>query len=332
MEEQVIDEAEIAEDKPARLETPHALRRIFGSHAPAIHQLIVLDPRLADFVALQDKAGVHLLALAVSYSLPEKPAEQRIFAVMLRTTARAKLLSHILGCVPPPGLAGVLGRLCVAPMPRDYYLSLVTLMEEPRARKVLTHAPRITRALLDGLGRLRPWLRMPNLARIAGDPDDWRHLCFSLAAIKRNRPDLDDAALRASMKAVEDLADIWSWRERLLTRRPFAAPPWKGDYRLRPVCDRRSLREVAERFDNCLAEHHMLDAVFGRRFYYVWEAEEPCVVEIRPDDLVGWLVGQIEGLNHSSPTPKTRERIVKRLLREGIFDYGDPGTGFHDEF
>lgn len=173
---------------------------------------------------------------------------------------------------------------------------------------------------------------MPRLARIAGKLEDRERLDYALAAVRRNRPDLDDTALRASLKAVMDADDVHRWLDHLLTRLPFATPPWEGDSRLRPVRNRRELKEAAGRFRNCLAEHHMLDAVLGRKFFYVWEGGEPCVVEVSPDDLVGWRIGEIEGVDNAAPGPETRARIVARLARNGIAYFGESGIGVWDDF
>ena len=318
--------------KTARLRAPHALCRIFGSHAAAVHQLIAVDPGLADFVARQDRAGIHFLALAVSFGLPDRRADLCRLAVMLRTVERVKLLHHILGHRPPAGLAGIFGRLAAAPMPSESYRRLAELMKEPSARKVLAHARRITRQMLDGLAHLPPTLRMPHLARIAGRAETRERLDYALAAIRHKRPDLGELALRASLNAVREADDISRWLDHLLSRLSFPAPPWEGDRLLRPILDRSDLRETAKRFNNCLAEHHLLDAVLGRKFFYVWENDEPCVVEICPDDLIGWRTGEIEGVDNAAPSPGTRADIVTRLAANGIIDFGGHGTGVWDEF
>jgi hypothetical protein len=330
--EQAIQQAVLKDGRSPGHAAPHALRRIFGAHAPAIHRLMAADPGLADFVARQDKAGIHFLALAVSHHLPDRRAGLRDMAVLLRTLERAKLLRRILGRRPPPGLTGVLGKLGAAPMPAESYRRLVELLDEPAARKALTHARRITRTTLDGLAHLPPALRMLRLAAIAGKPLDRERLDYALAAVRRNRPDLDDTALRASLKAVKDADDVHRWLDHLLTRLPFATPPWEGDGQLRPVRNRRELKEVAGRFRNCLAGHHMLDAVLGRKFFYVWEGGEPCVVEVSPDDLVGWRIGEIEGVDNTAPGPETRARVVTRLARHGIAYFGESGIGVWDDF
>lgn len=317
--------------KAARDEAHHALRRIFGAHAPAIHQLLMADPGLADFVARQDKAGIHFLALAVSHHLPNRRSSLHEYAIMLRSVERGKLLRHILGRRPPPGIAGVFGKLGAAPMPAESYRRLVELLDEPAARKVLTHARRITRTVLDGLAHLPPALRMLRLAAIAGKPYDRERLDYALAAVRRKRPDLDDTALRASLKAVKDVCDIGRWVDHLLTRLPFAAPPWQGDSRLRPIRGRRELKEVAGRFRNCLADQ-VLDAVLGRRHFYVWEGEEPCVAAIRHDALIGWRIDEIDGTDNKKPTPETRARIMARFARAGIPDFGEAGIDVWGDF
>lgn len=308
----------------------HALRRIFGIHAVPIRHLVEDDPAFAGFILGLDRAGIHYLSLAVSYHVPDSRAGRIDLALALRTLSRGKALERVLRRRPPPGLVKLLGRLGSAPLPASHYRSLVALLDEPRARKVLTHASSIGRRLLDGLAHLPPALRIPRLAHLAGRSNECKQIDYALAVARRWRPDLDDAALRTSLKAVREGDDINRWLEHILTRRPFATPPWNGDDQLHPIRDRRELWRVAQRFQNCLAECYLLDATLGRRFYYLWEGEEPCVVEIVPDGLIGWRVGEIEGVGNVAPKSETRSSILARLARNGIHDFGVVGRGFWD--
>ena len=225
----------------------------------------------------------------------------------------------------------MLGKLGAAPMTGQNYRRLVDLLGDPAARKVLTHARRIGPAMLDGLAHLPPALRMTRLAVIVGNPENRERFDYALAAIRRKRPDLDDMALRQSLNAVKDVYDIGSWVDHLLTRLPFAAPPWRGDSRLRPIRDRRQLKDVATRFRNCLADQ-VLDAVLGRKHFYVWEDEEPCVAAIRHDALIGWRMDEIDGVENKKPTPETRACILARFARAGIPDFGEAGIGVWGDF
>jgi hypothetical protein len=329
--EQTIQQTAPKDGRLSSHAPPHALKRIFGPHAAAIHGLMGADPGLADFVARQDKAGIHFLALAVSHILPESQAGLHDMAVMQRTLERGKLLRHILGRRPPPGLTGVLGKLGVAPMTAQNYRRLVELLDDPAARKVLTHARRIGPAMLDGLAHLPPSLRMPRLAGIVGIPENRDRFDYALAAIRRKRPDLDDMALRQSLNAVKEVYDIGRWVDHLLTRLPFAAPPWQGDSRLRPIRDRRELKDVAGRFRNCLADQ-LLDAVLGRKHFYVWDDAEPCVAAIRHDALIGWRMDEIDGVENRKPSPETRARILARFAGVDILDFGEAGIGVWGDF
>lgn len=308
---------------PAR-RVSHALRRVFGSHAAAVHRLMDADPDFAKFLARQDIAGIHFLALAVSYEMPNGPDELRALGGKLRTVERRKMIWRILGRKPPAGLTGVLGKLRSAPMPAQSYRTLVELLYEPMARKALTHTHLVSKAMIDGLAHLPLGLRIPKLARIVGNPEDRARFYYALAAVRRKRPELDVAALRVSLKAVKCADDIRLWLDHLLTRLPFAAPPWAGDELLRPIRGRQELREAAKRFSNCLADY-MLDAALGRKFFYVWEGEEACVVEVCPDDLVGWRIGDIEGADRRKPASETRAVIVARFARNGVLDFGEGG-------
>jgi len=311
---------------------PHALKRIFGPHAPAIQSLVDADPGLADFVSRQDRAGVHFLSLAVSFRMPDSPAGRRKLAEALRSQPRARLLRLFLSGKPPAGLIRVLSRLGAAPMPAESYRLLLSLMQEPQARKVLTHEKKISRRMLDGLNNLPPAIRMPRLARIAGRTEDCERLSYALAAVRRLRQDLDDSAIRNSLKAVQEADDVFRWLEHMLSRCPFAAPPWDGDGELTLVRNRQQLREAAKRFNNCLASHHMTDAVLGRKFFYVWEGAEPCVAEICRDDLVGWRLGEVEGADNTAPDPDVRAAIAARFAALGIADFGRSGNAVWDEF
>lgn len=152
-------------------------------------------------------------------------------------------------------------------------------------------------------------LDAPAAARLLRDA----HLSLTRAGIDER--DVIAAVLRP---------ETWSQRAKALRalyeRLTPPAVPIPSAGRCRPLTDANEMREVAQRFSNCLAG--CIPAFLrGERAYAIWSGDHgEVLIELCNDAPLGWRVGEMKGPKNAAPAVEDRRAIVEQFAAWGMVE------------
>lgn len=154
----------------------------------------------------------------------------------------ARLYGHC-----PPGTLGCLGRLPARMLRGHSYITLLDLLDEPRAAKVLRHTERITANTIAVLRRLDPTLRDPRFTSFLAVPLSVDAIEYLIAAVERFSPSTDHSQILKSLVRVTGPSSLEAWFGRTMSHAPLPPPPWAGNSALRPLVSAVDLRSASRR-------------------------------------------------------------------------------------
>lgn len=260
-----------------------------------VRQLCLADPQFLPFFCDQSANGLHYVACALAHShLPTDTSDIRSLAIRLRCGSRGEMLSHILGKQLPHGTVSVLGKLGAAVTPRERYCQLVSLLEEENARKTLWHVKEVDQSILTTLQALDPCFRRLGLVTALARNAAVDEFLYVLAGLRRALE--PSAMLRVEESAVRINCPTayQKWLSRWIERCPFPDPPWVGNNSIRPIRSVAALKDLARRFENCLADR-AINVLLEHRTYYEIECPQ-AVVEVIHDPFFGtWRMTEVRG-------------------------------------
>ncbi len=263
----------------------------------------------AEFLAAP-AARRHLACMALALGQDLAPLSGLLIAGRLRRAIAAAAPEG------PPGLERALSRLGeVAWAPADYR-SLLTLLAQPQAAKLLRHAASIAPDLVRRLAALPPALsHAVTLALTLDEP--------ALAAVVEAHAAI---AFRIGPNAARACADRWAQAASVqalvaAVRRDLypepARPPFPATARLKPLATKAALFEVAGRYRNCLASE-IPDAASGWSAYYEWLGPPGAVVEIQRDSVFGWRLEQVRLADNAGMAESDRDGLLDELALLGV--------------
>lgn len=307
-----------------RREVPSVLATAFGWCAPQVSALAEADPCFEAFLLRANRLQFHLIALAVAHALPcfdIPPPDARRIAGLLRLRKVGAVAEALCGA-SPPGLRGALWKLPRRLLFPRGYRRLVELLNEPEAARLLHHAPRITPMLLTVLAKIDPALRRPRLVREIKSLLQIEELEYAACALQH----LGAAPDRTAALALMGAADSW----RAIARRLLKAfegasgfpSPFPVSGRLQPLDNIRAVRQAGREFGNCLQRFELDYAWRPPQTFCVWRGEEPAVVALIQDPMVGWRVGEIAGHGNAPVSSATTREILQALAPAGIRRWG----------
>jgi hypothetical protein len=292
---------------PVRTEPTALLKLVAGAFAPAVARLWP-EPHTAFLTA--PSARRHLVCLAF--------ALDRDVAAVAETVLRGRLREAIgiaLGR-SPAGLERALGRLGETAWTPEAYRTLVDLLADARAAKLLRHAEVIHADAVARLDRLPgPMRRALGLSGQITD-DAATAVAEAAGAIACRSGAAAAEAATARWAEVETEAALFeAVREDLYPEPP--PPPFEGTEQLRPLTTKAALRDAARRYNNCLATR-VTHAVGGFSAYYEWAGNPGAVVEISRDAIFGWRLEEAKGPNNDALDKDSRASLAAELTAMGV--------------
>jgi len=288
---------------------PTALLKLVAGEFAAHVACLWPEPHTAFLTA--PAARRHLVCLAIELGLDLDPVVEVVLSGRLRDAIRIALDRS------PPGLERALGRLGETAWPAAGYRRLLTLLDEPKAAKLLRHAETIDLAAVSRLERLPgPMRRALGLADLITD-DGADAVAEAAGAIAcRSGAAVADAAAERWAEVETEAALFEAVREDLYPEPP--PPPFEGTPRLRPLATKLALRDAARRYNNCLATR-VNHAVGGFSAYYEWLGNPGAVVEISRDAIFGWRLEEAKGPNNDVLDKDSRASLVAELTAMGVY-------------
>lgn len=210
------------------------------------------------------------------------------------------------------------------------YLRLADLMNEPTARKTISHLPHISRRDVMTLGRLPYAYRTLGVLKLIKRPRELSEVLFAIEIVRRVRTDLNDRQILASLEKA-DRSDVRSWVVSHYEHAPFPKAPVKTAYggalvidgveALRPLGCYEDLARGAREFDNCIRTY--LVAVLKGGTYFYRYAPEPggkgvAIVELKRVPAIGWVVHEALGPKNNAIPGVHRAAILAAFREVGI--------------
>ena len=216
----------------------------------------------------------------------------------------------------PPGLARALTRMGDVAWSAEDYRSLLRLLADPKAGKVLRHAEAISAGVLHRLAALPPPMASALHLAFALNDDGVAVLCEAYEVLRfRDGQAAADAAAACWAKAEFAKTCFDAVRDDLSP--DVAEPPHPGTERLRPLASKRALRDAARRYRNCLADH-LPNAATGWSAYYEWVGPPSAIVQVSRDHVFGWRLDEARGPRNAAVPDEVREAIVHELALMGV--------------
>jgi hypothetical protein len=292
---------------PVGAEPTALLKLVAGEFAPAVARLWP-EPHTPFLTA--PSARRHLVCLALAGGRDVAAVAEAVLRGRLREAVRIVLGRS------PPGLERALGRLGETAWTAEAYRTLVDLLADPKAAKLLRHAEAVDAGAVARLERLpKPMRRALGLAGQITD-DAATAVAEAAAAIACRSGAAVAAAAAARWAEVETEAGLFETvREDLYPEPP--PPPFEGTARLRPLTTKAAMRDAARRYNNCLATR-INHAVGGFAAYYEWTGNPGAVVEISRDAIFGWRLEEAKGPNNEALDKHSRASLVAELTAMGV--------------
>lgn len=289
----------------------------FGWCGPHFQRLNEADPTFVNRLAELDLGGLHFAALVVHCWTERGQKDPERLAQDLGRTRRQELVERYLPS-RPPGLLNNLPKLGRRIASRRHYRTLLTLLSQRNAAKLVRHRTHLSPAFLDGLARIPDSFCVgPAVAALATDKASVDYLLYALEVLARARPGLKKTTLQQSLANQSVGFRIINWLEDWLKDCPFPKAPFPADDTLKPIEDVQTLETMAKSFRNCLADK-ATQVVAGQRYYYVWDTPRKVVVELMRDPLLGWRLGEVRGPGNRSVERAIDRKIRSHLHRQGV--------------
>ncbi len=263
-------------------------------------------PGIAPWLVSMDRSRMHLAAFALA-NLRQPPGPEHVEVFL--TGNRRDVLAAVLGDTPR-GLRGAFDRMPYRVMPRDTYIRLAALYRDPRSAKVLSHARRIDRQVIDLLSSVPAVLRRPVLLRL-------RELCHGLDGLVEGirflvdrgaAPDFDALASRlGTCRHPREFAAVVKRAAEALPL-PAMLPPATVGEAVR-IDEPERIRDLARRWHNCLAGH--IGAIDrGEAALYLWrEGDFRVACLVRRRGRFGWFLDEVRGPANAEPGSGELRRV-----------------------
>ena len=120
------------------------------------------------------------------------------------------------------------------------------------------------------------------------------------------------AGLVQQLEGARNRRRIVSTVEQHLMAEAFPAPPFETKPPLQPITSLTMLNDVRKRFRNCLG-NYAREVLAGSHFFYVWDGDEPAILEVTRVGALGWRSGDLAGLKNASVSAATRRALADAL-------------------
>lgn len=296
------------------------LKGPFGWMTPAIAAMSRADPEFWRHVVHMDRAATHTLGLILSHCDTGRwqAHEWRSLAHALQFAPRKALAGTFAPAMPVPCVK-LLPKLRGSSWRAASYRRLSRLYGETHARKWLVHARAITRRDLLVLECLPRSFRMETAVRHGRRRADLGELLYTIAVARRVRTDLTDRQIARAIEQSGAAFKPQEFQEQMVKHARFPDPPWDGDGMLVPVRCYSDLEAAGRAFRNCLEGY--LFSILERysAIYVYWSGDRAVgVVELRPNAVFGWELGQARGPRNNKFPYAAYPDMVRRLRAAGF--------------
>lgn len=310
-----------------RLDQPRTVTAMIYRWAHSyVAEIVCSRPNTAVDFLQADLATRHFVALAIRgwelHGNRSKPALRQLAADIF-ARPRREILTEQWRC--DFGRLTFLRRLPGHVLARRQYDRLATIVAEPATRGLIGKCLKVTPRDLDAIESVNlPLIAYASLRAVStiGAPTTG----YVLVAIRRHRPDLGDADLRALMRQIGEVKRLGSWLSNILMRSALPPPPWEGTAAITPLPTIAEIRDAGSQLQICLGEpDQWLPALLGRCCYYlVREPYGPAVIGLVFDNLIGaWRINSYAGPRNCRLRPAAKRRIFAEFAAAGIQFYGD---------
>ena len=224
-----------------------------------------------------------------------------------------------------PALANVAPRLAGNIWRRASYLRLVSLMNEPHARKVLAHLPHITRRHVATLTHLPTPYRTAGILAMIKRRRALTEILFAIDLVRSIRTDLDDRQIVTSLEKVS-AENVHEWVMKHYRQVPFPPPPVDaifidGVEAIRPLVRYDDVGRVASEFDNCIRTY-LWGVLKGDSYFYRYAPDAGgkgvAIIELRRVPAIGWVVHEAQGPANAAIKGTDRAIILAAFRAAGV--------------
>ena len=282
------------------------------------------DVRSRQLFLARDELHFIALCLSLMGAKRDDPDHLAAFARSYSVLTRKSLVATAadLGNVrAAPALANVAQRLSGKIWRRPSYLRLAALMNEPHARKVLAHLPRVSRRHVAVLTKLPPEYRTAVVVAMITRRKELGEVKFAIDLVRRIRTDLDDRQIVASLGKVT-AANISEWVMKHYRQVPFPGPPVgalviEGVEALRPLVNYGDIARAAREFDNCIRTY-LFGVLKGESYFYRYAPDAGgkgvAIIELRRVPAIGWVVHEAYGPKTTRSKVQTARQFLRRFV------------------
>lgn len=290
----------------------------FGSYAAEVDQMAAASGRFQQSLLQLTSRQFHLIgfSLALWRRSTSPNVDVSELGELLASVPAKEVIGRIYGPTPR-GLLRSLGKLPNHLLRPGAYVNLITLLEEPRAAKVLFHMDGISANTIALLTRLDPALRKPRLIALLRVPRAAAIVEFLIEAILRHRSGVSRQAVLASLGSVGTAEGLEKWFCGWIEKTEFPSPPWNGNDVCVPLRTIHEMRQTARLMRNCL-QAKVVSVISGASYYYLRRGDPLSVVELVNDRLAGWMVSDMKGMENQRLPLRLASRIRDEFKTAGI--------------
>ena len=303
-----------SEGSKARLHfAPGFIFEPFGWVTGWLKAVVEAEPRLLASICSLTHQRMHLIALALAHL----DTNQKDLTHLLLFGRARDILDRALGR-RPKGLKHVFSKLFGGVLSPDGYRRLVDLLEDPVAFKFLAHSAYIDDEELRTLASIPAALRpaiipSPNSTPKGRIADGLRFLVMRGAA-----PSFD--ALVNQLKSCRQPKQFSTQVGKLVDALPLPTEmPAAKIGRARRLDSADAIRELAEKWQNCLEKAYLESVNEGSCAIYLWEGAISAACAIERRGRLGWFLSKIRGPRNSMIEPEALSRIEQAFAEAGVF-------------
>ena len=262
-----------------------------------VASLCEADSRFLFHLAEQLPGYVHFICLVRLALLRRatKTRDAKECAHFLRSQSKKKILQHLYPAYPT-GILGVLPKLQKKPLSKDEYRLLLRALSDKDMCKRLNHAKHIRKFdiyLLEILDTAPEEIEFSGFIKCIKKHSDYKYFLLISKVTRRLNIGVTQREINAASKNMDEISQLSNWFEKKIEQSPFPPPPWEGNDLIKPIRSLEQLKEVRNKFNNCLMRY-IYKIVFGYSYLYVCESM-PAVIEMVKDVGLGWEIGSIKG-------------------------------------
>ena len=240
-------------------------------------------------------------------------------ALFIRTNNKKEIMK-LLYPDQANGLLKILLNLKSKPMSKLNYQRMLHLWKDENSRKQMCCIKNIRArnfCLLDLVKFIPKPFQSIGVIRCIENDEDLQKLLVIIAILRRANIEITQREIDTTTRSMTNMDQLAKWLVGKIKNLPFPAPPWEGNENIKPIRSADELKNIADKFCNC-AGSYRADIVAGRSYFYVF-TQPLAVIEIKNDILYGWVITEIQGVEHVEISTTEQHKIAKEFWGNGFF-------------